>query len=245
MKGIMKRLLVMMLALMLLTSIALPAAMAETKSASVYAGMKTTLVVYNKTTGVQESSSAYKWSSSNSKVASVTSSGVVTGKKAGTATITATSKSNSKIKVKTKIKVLKNKVSNISAKPSKSAASYKNFIVRLKSVEIVSPTRVDVEYYVAINFPGGWKARKIIYMSDAINLYDKSTGAFAKTIVGGTYQVTSKKISGFKARKGSSVQVIKVTYSGSQVHCADILLSNYNVYNSGNCKASLQYSYYK
>ncbi|MBQ8202516.1 MAG: Ig domain-containing protein [Clostridia bacterium] len=54
------------------------------------------------------------WKSSNSSVASVSSSGMVTTKKAGTTTITATSKSNSKLKATCKITVTSPKVSSVS-----------------------------------------------------------------------------------------------------------------------------------
>ncbi len=50
------------------------------------------------------------WTSSNSKVATVNSSGVVTAKSVGTATITATSKANANVSIKCKVTVRKIKV---------------------------------------------------------------------------------------------------------------------------------------
>ena len=247
MKNTMKRLLMSLLVLVMLCGAVMPAAMAAEKvvsnaaSTSLYAGGSDTLVVTRN--GVIQSNSLYKWKSSKSSVVKVTSKGVITGMKPGSATITATRKSNKKDKCSIKVTVKRNKVDNIHYKPSPSIASYKSGAISLKSVEIVSPSKVVVEYYVAFNFPSRWKVAKITSVQDAVNLYNRSTGEFVKTIVGGYYQTTSKKISGFKSRKGQFVQTIKVTYSGSQVHCANIRLADYYVFDSSNAKA--MYKYYK
>ena len=247
MRKTLKRMLLMVLALTMLGSIMLPAAMAaeqqqpvsNASSMSVYAGMKDTLVV--KRNGIVQSASLYKWKSSNSSVCSVNSNGVITGMKAGTATITATRKSNSKEKCSIKVTVKRNKVDNIYSKPSATVAPYRNFIMRLKSVEIVSPTKVAVEYYLACNFPSNWKATKVNYVEDGILLYNRSTGLREKVIVGDDYQVRSTAISGFKTKKGKAVQTIKVTYTGSKVHCAGIRLSDYRVDDSSNAKCNIRY----
>ena len=247
MRKTLKRMLLAALALTLLGSIMLPAAMAaeqrepvsNASSTSVYAGMKTTLTVYRY--DIAQDPNLFKWKSSKSSVCSVNSQGVITGKKVGTATITATRKSNSKDKCSIKVTVKRNKVDNINSKPSATAASSKNFIIRLKSVEIVSPTKVVAEYYLACNFPSSWKATKVNYVEDAIFLYNRSTGVMEKVIVGDDYQVRSKTISGFKTKKGKAVQTIKVTYTGSRVHCADIKLSDYDVDDSYNVTSSIRY----
>lgn len=244
MKRIMRQMLLTLLVVMMAASIALPAAMAleekpvanGTPSVSLYAGMKDTLQVTRN--GVTQSNTKYKWKSSKSSVVSVTQKGVITAKKAGSATITATRKSDGG-KCSIKVKVKRNKVDKINSKPAASAAPYKSAAIALKSVEIVSPTKVVVEYYVVCNYPSSWKASRIESISDAINLHNRYTGALEKTIVGGYYQVTSKKVSGFKARKGKSVQVVKVTYSGSQVDCANIKLSDYKVSNSTNVSGKI------
>ena len=248
MRKTLKRMLLMVLALTMLGSVMLPAAMAaeqqqavsNASSLSVYAGMKDTLVVYRN--GVAQSASLYKWKSSNSSVCSVNSNGVITGMKAGTATITATRKSGGS-KCSIKVTVKRNKVDNIYSKPSATAASYGNFIIRLKSVEIVSPTKVAVEYYLACNFPSSWKATKVNYVEDAINLYNRSTNLREKVLVGDDYQVRSTAISGFKTKKGKAVQTIKVTYTGSRVHCAGIKLSDYRIDDSSNVKCNIRYYY--
>lgn len=65
---------------------------------------KTTTVKVKKVNGLKSKKVSFK--SSNKKVASVTSKGVVKGLKAGSATITVTSKENKKVKAKFKVKVV-------------------------------------------------------------------------------------------------------------------------------------------
>ena len=78
--------------------------------ATVYVG-KTTTISVKKVKGLSSKAVTYK--SSNKKVATVTSKGVVKGVKAGTATITATSKKNSKVKATCKVTVKTVKVTAI------------------------------------------------------------------------------------------------------------------------------------
>ena len=243
MKNIMRRLLVVMLALMLAGSVMLPAAMATevtvmrnaTNSMTLYVGMRDQLVVTD-TSGNPMSASQFRWKSNKSAVVSVNSSGAITAKKAGSATITATNKSNSRNKVTMKVTVKRNKASSIYTKPSASAAPYQNWIIRLKSVEIVSPTQVVAEYYVAFNFPSSWRATKFNYVNDALGAYYRSTGALYQAIARGN----SKKISGFKARGGAFVQTIKVTYSGGMVEFTNLRLKDFLLANSPNVQGSVK-----
>ncbi len=78
--------------------------------ATINVGQTTTLKV-TKAKGL--TSKAVTWKSSNKKVATVTSKGVVKGVKAGTATITATSKKSSKVKATCKVTVKTVKVETI------------------------------------------------------------------------------------------------------------------------------------
>lgn len=77
----------------------------NTTETSTYVGGKVTLKV--KSVVPEDASKAVKWKSSDTKIATVSSKGVVKGKKAGTVTITATSKSNKNIKVKCEVTVYK------------------------------------------------------------------------------------------------------------------------------------------
>ena len=81
-------------------------------SQTVYIGQKYTLKV--KAVTPKKADTEVKWKTSDKKIATVSSKGVVTGKKKGTVTITAVSKSNSKIKAKCKVTVKKFKTTTIS-----------------------------------------------------------------------------------------------------------------------------------
>lgn len=73
-------------------------------TAQIQVGTKTTIKV-KKVKGLKSKKVTYK--SSNRKVARVSSTGVVSGLREGTATITVTSKENKKVKAKFKVKVVK------------------------------------------------------------------------------------------------------------------------------------------
>lgn len=247
MKNSFKRLLVAMLALVLLGSVMVPAAMAAEETTlvpkgssgvEVYVGNRTTLRVYRH--GVAKNPSLYKWTTSNPSVVTVNSKGVIIGWKIGSATITATHRGNGG-KNRVTVRVKRNKADYINPKPAVSAAPYKSAKLALKSVEIVTRTQVDVEYYLPINFPSNWKAVAATEVTDAINLFNPSTGSYVKTIVGDKYQVKSTRITGFQVRYGGFVQVIKVTYSGNQVNCADVKLSKYRIRSSNNAQARIRY----
>ncbi len=93
----------MMMSVTPVSAAAKPTLSAEAKTISV--GDKTTLTVKNK-----PAKATYSFTSSNKKVATVTKSGAVTGKKVGTTTITCNVKNGSKTtKLTTKITVVQSK----------------------------------------------------------------------------------------------------------------------------------------
>ena len=116
MKNIMRRALAVILSLaMVLTIVNIPApqVQAATKKPTKIT-LKTTyktvdvggtVTVSVKKVSPADASKSVTYKSSNKKVATVTSKGVVTGKKAGTVTITATSKATSKVKATIKLTV--------------------------------------------------------------------------------------------------------------------------------------------
>lgn len=248
MRSVFRRVLLTMMVLLLAASTVVPAAMAagipavesNASSTSVYAGMRDTLRVY--TNGVEQSPNLFRWRSSNSSVVSVNSSGVITGMKVGSATVSATRKSNGR-RTSIRVVVKRNKVDNLSSRPSATSAPYNGVSFVTKSVEIVSPSKVVVEYYVCCNYPSSKRAVKVNYVDDAINLYNRNNGAYVMTIVGDDYQLTTRSISGFRARNGKSVQVIKAAYTGNRVHCANVKLANYRVKSSSNAVISVRYAY--
>jgi len=83
-------------------------------SKTVYIGQKYKLKV--KSVTPKKADTSVKWKTSDKKIASITSDGVVEGKKKGTVTITAVSKSNSKIKAKCKVTIKKFKKTSIDYK---------------------------------------------------------------------------------------------------------------------------------
>ena len=93
----------------------------KSTSTALAAGKKATVKATITTTG-KTANKALKWSSSNSKYASVSSKGVVTSKKAGagkTVTITAAATDGSGKKASVRIKILKHAVKKITLKCSK------------------------------------------------------------------------------------------------------------------------------
>ena len=230
MKNNMKRILITVLALLLVGGAVLPTALAEgtaiTANASritTYVGLHTQLVVTDRY-GYQRAASDYKWKSSKSSVVSVNSSGVMTAKKKGSATITATNRHNSRDKYQVVIKVSDNKFKNNISKPSVSIVPYKNWAVKLKAMEVLSPSKVCVEYYLAINFPSNWQVNKLNSMRDLIRAYYPSNGAYAATVIDGY----GKTVSGLKRTKGRSVQTVKITYTGSAVKSTNLRLAGFS-----------------
>lgn len=100
--------------------------------ASVNVG-KTAAIKVKSVTGLKSKAVIYK--SSNKKIAAVTSKGVVTGKKAGTATITVTSKENKKVAAKFKVTVKKASAKKITLeKTSASVTVGKTSAIKVKKV---------------------------------------------------------------------------------------------------------------
>lgn len=237
MKNIMKRVMVTMLALMLVGGMLLPAALASenrivanSSRITTYVGMRTQLVVTDKY-GNQKSVTDYRWKSSRKTVATVNSSGVVTARKTGSTTITATNKYNSRDKLQVVIKVNRNKHTNSISKPSPSSANYKSWTLYLKSIEIVSPSKVCVEYYMVVNYPSNWRVTKLNSLRDYIRAINRNTDAYVTTVIDG-YGST---VSGLRSRSGRFVQTIKITFPGSAIYDTDLRLANYryNYYPQG------------
>jgi len=231
MKNTMKRMLIVMLALVMLGAIALPTALASdgklvsnaTSKMTTYVGLRTVLKVYDKY-GYAQDSSDYKWTSSKPSVVSVTSSGVITGKKKGTATITATNRYNKYDKVKAVVTVKNNKVTMRNSRPAPSSWPYKTWGLQMKSIQIVTPTKVNVEYYLVANYPSNWRVSKLKSLRDNIRSYNKSTDSYVSTVVNG-YGST---VTGFTPMWGRSVQTIKITFNGAPVYDTNLRLSKYN-----------------
>ncbi len=147
------------------------------KTATVYVGKKVTLKAT--VTPKNATDKAVTWKTSSSKIAKVTSKGVVTGVKAGTATITATAKDGSKKKATCKVTV--KKASTPTPTPAKKT---------LESIAVTkAPTKTD--YFVGDKFDPAGMEVKATYS-------DKSTKALAQTAYtftpASTLRVTDKKV---------------------------------------------------
>jgi len=231
MKNTMWRIPIVLLVLVMLGTIVLPAALASDgklvsnapSRMTTYVGLKTVLTVYD-AYGNTKDSSDYRWTSSKSSVVSVTSGGVITAKKKGSATITATNKYNRYDKVKAVVTVKNNMVTMSNSRPTPDSWRYKTWGVQLKSIQIVTPTKVNAEYYLVANFPSNWRVSKLKSMKDNIRAYNKSTDGYVSTVVNG-YGST---VAGFTPMRGRSVQVIKITYTGAPVYDTNLRLSKYN-----------------
>lgn len=128
------------------------------KTATVYVGKKVTLKAT--VTPKNATNKAVSWKTSSSKIAKVSSKGVVTGVKAGTATITATAKDGSKKKATCKVTVKKASTPPPAAKTLSGIAVTK------------APTKTD--YFVGDKFDPAGLEVKATYS-------DKSTKALAQT----------------------------------------------------------------
>lgn len=231
MKNTLKRMLIAMLALAMLGTVVLPTALASsgklvsnaTSKMTTYVGLKTALSVYD-AYGYQKDSGNYRWKSSKSSVVSVDNKGVITAKKTGSATITATNRYNSRDKVKAVVTVKANKVTMSNSRPTPSSWRYKTWGLQMKSVQIVTPTKVNVEYYLVSNYPSNWRISRLKSLKDYIRTYNKSTGYYVSTVING-YGST---VTGFTPKWGRSVQVIRITYNGAPVYDTNLRLSNYN-----------------
>lgn len=231
MKSVVKRTLVTLLALMLLSSAMLPAALASgsrltangAARLTTYVGLKTQLAIKDDY-GDKQDPGDYRWKSSRTSVATVSSRGLVTAKATGSTTITATNKYDAYDKTQIVVTVARNKVAINISQPTPSAARYKKWDVFLKGLEVVSPTVVDVEYYLVCNYPSNWRATRLKSMKDNIRAYTVYSGELVATVVNGD----GSRVKGFTQRWGKSVQTITVTYRGSAVAFTNLKLSSYN-----------------
>lgn len=186
-------------------------------SVSIEVGAKTTLKVKSATPS--KASKSVKWTTSNKKVATVTSKGVVKGVKAGKATITATSKLNKKVKAKCTVYV--RKWSTVKAsKGTYSIATKKVDKIRVtaggKKFDVkVSTLKADVkELYNAfyskknasISYKSSDKKATVSIKVDKSKKTVKFTNSLGKKNGAGTYKYTAKKNS---KKKSSTVTLTK------------------------------------
>lgn len=169
-----------------------------------------------------KASKSVKWKSSNKKVATVSKSGYVTGKKKGTVKITATSKKRKKVK-----KTIKIKVTNLKAKSVKmsktSAILFPNDKTKLKAT-----VKGSAGFY---NQGVTWKSS-----NTSVATVDKKGNVIAKKAGKATITATEKG--------GSKKATCAVTVSGIKVDKANKSVSVTATVNNADAR-SMHYVVYK
>ena len=236
MKNLLKRTLGLVLVLTLLATMMMPGAFAakskpvtnptkfKTAEFWTYTGLISNLALVD-SNGVAVDVNNYKWSSSKKSVVKVSKTGVITAQKPGKATITATNKSNKRDKCKIKVTVQKNKIDNLTTKPSLSRITWGQEIY-LKSVEITSPSTVTLEYYLIFKHISAYRTTKFSYVKPEIQYYDEN---------GQRHTIAAGKVKNIKIRtRGGTVKKFKVKLKGKQVKETNVLLSDgkYSVFDA-------------
>lgn len=153
------------------------------------------LEVNVKTTG--NASKAVTYKSSNNKVASVSSTGLITAKKAGTAKITVTSKANKKKKDTLKV-IVKQTVTGLTASVKMPLASYKNVVALIKGKT----------YTISPNFkPSTASNKKVSYKSSKPSVAKVNASGKISAKQSGTAKITVTAKDGSKQTAAFTVYV--------------------------------------
>ena len=169
-----------------------------------------------------KASKSVKWKSSNKKVATVSKSGYVTGKKKGTVKITATSKKNKRAKKTIKIKVTNLKAKSVTMS-KKSAILFPNDKTTLKAT-----VKGSAGFY---NQGVTWKSS-----NTSVATVDKKGNVIAKKAGKATITATEKG--------GSKKATCAITVSGIKVDKANKSVSVTATVNNADAK-SMHYVVYK
>ncbi len=150
-----------------------------------------------KVTAKGGASKAVKYKSSNKKVVSVSSSGMLTAKKKGTATITVTSKANKKKKDKLKI-IVKQTVRGISASVLRPLASYNNVVSLVRGRTYTISTKIS---------PSNASNKKVSYKSSKKNVASVTSKGKITAKKTGTTKITITAKDGSKKTTSFTVYV--------------------------------------
>lgn len=155
------------------------------------------LTVNVKTTG--NASKAVTYKSSNTKVATVSSTGLITAKKKGTATITVTSKANKKKKDTLKITV-KQAVTGVTASVKKPLATYKNVTTLVKGKTYTISAKIT---------PSNANNKKVSYKSSKPSVAKVTAAGKISAKKVGTAKITVTAKDGSKKKTTFTVYVTK------------------------------------
>lgn len=164
--------------------------------------VKGTTKISVKSVSPKNASKSVTYKSSNTKIASVSSKGTVTGKKTGSVTITATSKVNKKVKASVKLKVKDLKPSKVSVPATLSLANGKKATVKAT----VSPAGV----YAPVKFSSS--NTKVATVSSTGTVTAKSAG---KAVI--TAKLTQKNSKGKYLTAKTTVTVKKTETKPEEV----------------------------
>ena len=167
--------------------------------------VKGTTKISVKSVSPKNASRSVTYKSSNTKIASVSSKGIVKGKKTGSVTITATSKANKKVKASVKLKVKDLKPSKVSIPAALSLTNGKKAIVKAT----VSPAGV----YAPVKFSSS--NTKVATVSSTGTVTAKSAG---KAVI--TAKLTQKNSKGKYLTAKTTVTVKKTETKPEEVPSA-------------------------
>ena len=190
----------------------------KSSKATIGVGKKTTITV-SKLKGVSniDKVKGVTFKSDNEKVATVTSKGVVKGKKAGKATITVTSKVNSKVQAKFKVTVKNNDVLKTKVD---SSSKTKKITLEKTSVELAPQSSFQYWQDLQNNNP----ERKIT-ITHLLNSYESGDITLHGSVVAAQMMVANQKKYGTAQIKIKSVTGLKsaaVTYKSDKPSVATV-----------------------
>ena len=185
------------------------------KSITTYVGMKTDLKPYLKAKPYAEvlDVKSLTWTSSNEGVVKV-KKGVITAQGTGTAKVTVTTKNKKKATFTVTVK--RNRIDKISPEPRLGDIDSYRHEIYLKSVEIVSPKKVVLEYYLLVTYPYWYRTTFFSYIDSYVYYYDENSNA-VPLVNGELVDIKVKE-------KGMTVSTFTVTYSGDSVSNTNVKL---------------------
>ncbi len=180
----------------------------KSKTIKLAKGKKATLKTTVTVTPNKSANKKVIYKSSNKKVATVTSKGVITGKKPGTAKITVTSVKNKKVKATVTVKVLKGKVTNIA----------------LNKTSHTLKTGATVKLTAAVKASAGG-SKDIVWTTSNKKVATVNSKGTVKAVGNGNATITAKAADGTGKKAVCKLTVKKAANSQSSIRFAKDMVS--------------------